>query len=130
MGQRNYQPRHLRDKAAKTFNSRKEIGDMYNYAWESYRKRFLAINHECYACGENATVVDHLKPHQGDEILFKKTDNHIPLCERCHNTVTMKFDKKYKPGYSMTPKIEWLNRKRIPGGKWEFKRVKVLTRYE
>jgi len=103
---------------------------MYNRTWEAYRLRFLAINKECYACGKPAEVVDHLKPHKGDEFLFKKTDNHIPLCTVCHNTVTTLFDRRYRVGDSITKKIEWLSRKRVPGTGWDFKRVKVLDRYE
>lgn len=103
---------------------------MYDGAWEKYRRRFLEVNNECYSCGRPATVVDHLIPHQGDEVLFKKLDNHIPLCEICHNTVTTKFDRNYRPGNPVTEKIKWLSRNRMPGGEWNFKKVKVLARYE
>jgi 5-methylcytosine-specific restriction endonuclease McrA len=102
---------------------------MYDRTWEAYRKKFLAINNECYACGKPAEVVDHLKPHQGDKYLFEKTDNHIPLCIVCHNTVTSLFDRRYRAGGSISKKIEWLNRKRVPGIEWNFKRVKVLPEY-
>lgn len=130
MAQRNFQPKH-RKAAGKTFNGRKDIEDMYRRTddWRNYCARFLKINPECYACGEPATVVDHLKPHKGDEHLFKKTDNHIPLCVSCHNTVTAKFDAKYIPGNPITEKIKWLSRKRVIGGKWEPKKVKVLPSY-
>jgi 5-methylcytosine-specific restriction endonuclease McrA len=128
MAQRNYQPKHKKD-GSKSFNGRKKIDQMYDKNWESYRKKFLEINPECYACGKPANVVDHLKPHQGDERLFKKTDNHIPLCTVCHNTVTSLFDYKYRAGNPITQKIQWLNRKRIPGMEWNPKKVKVLPCY-
>jgi 5-methylcytosine-specific restriction endonuclease McrA len=130
MSQRNYQPNHKRQNSSRTFNGRKHIDDMYDSKWESYRQRFLKFNSECYACGKPAVVVDHLKPHQGDVKLFKKLDNHIPLCVVCHNTVTTLFDRKYRAGNPITPKISWLNRKRIPGGSWNPKKVKVLISYE
>ena len=53
--------------------------------------------------------MDHLVPHNGDDKLFKATGNHIPLCERDHNTVTSLFDRKYKVGDSVEGKVKWLN---------------------
>jgi len=97
--------------------------------WRNYAAKFLAINKECYACGKPATVVDHLKPHKGDEFLFKKTDNHIPLCTSCHNTVTSKFDRYYRQGDSIENKIKWLSRLRGVTDGWFPKKVKVLPSY-
>lgn len=102
---------------------------MYDRDWERYRARFLAINPECYACAKPAVVVDHLKPHQGDQQLFEKLDNHLPLCISCHNTVTTKFDRQYRAGNPITDKIKWLNRNRIPGDGGNPRRVKVLPNY-
>ena len=102
---------------------------MYDRAWEAYRLKFLALNPECYACGKRATEVDHLTPHQGDEKLFKKTDNHIPLCESCHSTVTAKFDMKYRAGNPITDKIRWLNSRRTTTDTWSPKKVKVVPSY-
>lgn len=129
MGQRNFKPKH-RATGGRKFNGRKHIDEMYDHAWEKYRRRFLEINPQCYACGKPATVVDHLKPHQGDEKLFKQTDNHIPLCVTCHNTVTTMFDRNYRAGNPITDKIKWLSRNRIPGTKTAWRRVKVLPYYE
>tara|TARA_R110000868_G_scaffold279658_2_gene539705 strand:- start:204 stop:599 length:396 start_codon:yes stop_codon:yes gene_type:complete len=126
--QRNYQPGHRRDPNRK-FNGRKEIDALYDKQWEAYRLKFLAINRECYACGKAAEVVDHLKPHKGSILLFKQTDNHIPLCIKCHNTVTTKFDRHYREGNPITDKILWLNRNRIPTESWTPKRVKVMPSY-
>jgi 5-methylcytosine-specific restriction endonuclease McrA len=102
---------------------------MYDHAWEKYRARFLSINPECYACAKPANVCDHLIPHQGDEKLFRKLDNHIPLCFACHNTVTGLFDCKYRAGNPVTKKIAWLNRNRVPGDGGNPRRVKVLASY-
>lgn len=126
--QRNFKPSH-RNNNHKQFNGRKKIDDMYDYNWEKYRLKFLAINRECYACGEYATVVDHLVPHKGDKILFEKTNNHIPLCVNCHNFVTSKFDRGYVPGSSIEKKTEWLNRNRVSREDWNPQRVRVLPKY-
>ncbi len=128
MGQSSFIPRH-RKHVAKKFNNRAHIDKMYDSDWEKYRLKFLAINNECYACFKPATVVDHLRPHQGDAALFEKLDNHIPLCIPCHNTVTTKFDRHYRPGNSIAAKIEWLSRNRIVGDGQIPKRVKVLSVY-
>ena len=100
---------------------------MYDKKWGHYRIRFLAVNKQCYACGKSSEVVDHLVPHKGCPVLFKDLHNHIPLCARCHNTVTTKFDRNFKKGDSMTPKIKWFVEERL------FNevdvRVKVLPEY-
>ncbi len=126
MGQRNFQPKH-RTATAKKFNGRKAIDALYDYEWERYRARFLAVNPECYCCGQPADVTDHLRPHQGDVKLFKQTDNHIPLCSKHHNTVTSKFDRRHRAGDSITEKIRWLNDMRLANGCT--RRVKVLPNY-
>jgi 5-methylcytosine-specific restriction endonuclease McrA len=129
VAQRNFKPTHAKATNSRSFNGRKKIEAMYDHNWEKYRKRFLAVNPTCYACGAVAIVVDHLRPHQGDETLFKKLDNHIPLCIVCHNTVTSLFDRRFRAGNSIQKKIDWLSRNRIVGGEWEPKRVKVLDKY-
>ena len=42
----------------------------------------------CLAVGrvEAATVVDHVKPHQGDEELFWDVSNWQALCASCHSS--------------------------------------------
>lgn len=129
MGQSNFKPAHSKN-TGRRFNGRANIDRMYDKDWERYRVRFLKVNHECYACGTTAIVVDHLVPHQGDERLFRKLDNHIPLCIVCHNTVTTKFDRKYVAGTPIEEKVKWLNLRRIPGGEWNPRRVKVLAYYK
>lgn len=129
MGQKTFQPKHRKTSAGRTFNGRRAIENMYDHAWRKYCDKFLEINFECYACAKRATVVDHLRPHKGDDKLFKKLDNHIPLCVSCHNTVTMLFDAKYRPGNPISDKIQWLNRKRVPGDGGNPRRVKVMHSY-
>ncbi len=127
MGQSNYKPSHRRTKVGRSFNGRRAIDMMYDHVWEAYRKRYLEINPRCYACGLKATTVDHLIPHQGDEKLFKKLNNHIPLCEICHNKVTAIFDKKHRAGMPVDNKIIWMQAKRAEKD-LTFK-VKVLPSY-
>ncbi len=129
MGQKNFKPRHQNNSLSRAFNPRQKILNMYDVAWEKYRARFLKINSDCYACGKKATEVDHLIPHQGDEKLFKKLDNHIPLCVSCHSTVTSKFDRYYRPGNPVTEKIKFLSRNRFPTDTWIPTKVKVLASY-
>jgi 5-methylcytosine-specific restriction endonuclease McrA len=40
-----------------------------------------------------ATVVDHIKPHRGDKILFWDQSNWQPLCKKCHDHKTKTEDK-------------------------------------
>lgn len=49
---------------------------------------------DCVKCYEGshitmATVVDHIKPHRGDQKLFWDRGNWQPLCEHHHNVKTM-----------------------------------------
>ena len=78
-------------------------------------------------------MTDHLTPHKGDKDLFVKMGNHIPLCHKCHNTVTSKFDRNSRgTEEEVREKVAWLNHQRgrheiLRGVK--FPSVKVL-RYE
>lgn len=45
-----------------------------------------------------ATVVDHIKPHRGDNKLFWDKSNWQSLCKSCHDKKTGRFDSK--PTYS------------------------------
>lgn len=112
----------------KVFDGRKNIKDMYDEQWAKYRLKFLAVNSRCYACGTTAKIVDHLLPHKGDIKLFKKLDNHIPLCTSCHNRVTALFDKMHSSGTPITAKLMWLAEQRTKND-LTF-RVKVLPKYE
>lgn len=41
----------------------------------------------------NSIVVDHIKPHRGDQKLFWDRRNWQPLCEHHHNVKTMTEDR-------------------------------------
>lgn len=62
-----------------------------NKRWRAYRRMFLAAHPLCTHfdhCHRPATVVDHIKPHDGDIDAFWDETNHQPLCEYCHNQKT------------------------------------------
>jgi 5-methylcytosine-specific restriction endonuclease McrA len=111
---------------AKKYNARKNRDDLYDTDWFKYRARFLRANPKCYSCGLYSKVVDHLIPHKGDKGLFEKLDNHLPLCEKCHNTVTGKFDKEWTPE-KFNLKLHWLSAMRIKNNVTTS--VKILGRY-
>ena len=105
---KSFKPSHLTHKAIKSFNGRANIDALYDENWEKYRLQFLEHNPRCYSCGVEAKVVDHITPHKGNIKLFWKMDNYIPLCHRCHNTVTSLFDRNHLPGHSINRKLNWL----------------------
>lgn len=75
----------------------------YNSRWQNVSKRFLANHPFCAECERNgklipATVVDHVNPHRGDEVLFWSESNWQPLCKKCHDSKTRTMDqhREYK----------------------------------
>jgi 5-methylcytosine-specific restriction enzyme A len=69
----------------------------YNYRWTKYREIFLRSHPLCLECEKkgiirNATVVDHIVPHKGDNELFWDGSNHQSLCKRCHDQKTVQHD--------------------------------------
>ena len=61
----------------------------YNHKWQKARLRFLSHNPICVRCGRAAEVVDHIRPHKGNQQLFWDTSNWQPLCKQCHDRKTM-----------------------------------------
>jgi len=64
----------------------------YGGHWQRARETFLGRHPLCCYCDRRgrvtaATIVDHIKPHQGDQALFWDTNNWQPLCKDCHDTV-------------------------------------------
>lgn len=64
----------------------------YGAAWRRARKWFLAQHPLCVMCQAQgrvsaATVVDHIRPHRGDQVLFWDRDNWQALCATCHNSI-------------------------------------------
>lgn len=69
----------------------------YNKKWQKARARYLKEHPLCAECLRNgravtATVVDHIKPHRGDPILFWDEENWQSLCKPCHDKKTWNED--------------------------------------
>ena len=61
-------------------------------------RQYLATHPLCVKCMAvgrytKATVVDHIKPHRGDSVLFWDRDNWQALCKRCHDRKTWAEDR-------------------------------------
>lgn len=66
----------------------------YDREWERARADYLATNPNCCRCGQPATVVDHIKPHKGDDALFWDRRNWQPLCAHCHNSAKQAAERR------------------------------------
>jgi 5-methylcytosine-specific restriction protein A len=61
----------------------------YTSKWDRASKNYLKANPLCTECYKNgkrkpATLVDHIEPHKGDQVLFWKISNWQGLCVPCH----------------------------------------------
>lgn len=71
--------------------------------WQRTRAAKLAANPlcQCPGCGEGrvrvtpATVVDHIRPHRGDEVLFFAWDNLQSMAKPCHDRKTATEDSGF-----------------------------------
>lgn len=75
----------------------------YNWRWVNYRRQYLRANPLCVYCQRRgkvtqATVVDHIVPHRGDDVLFWDTANHQALCKPCHDSIKQAEEKGGKVG--------------------------------
>lgn len=66
---------------------------IYNRRWQKVRLVYLAAHPLCVACQAEgrvtaATVVDHRRPHRGDQVLFWDEDNWQGLCKDHHDRKT------------------------------------------
>ena len=66
-------------------------------AWQRLREHQLAMQPLCSFClqgddVEVATVVDHIKPHKGDDALFYDANNLQSLCKHCHDSAKQRID--------------------------------------
>lgn len=65
----------------------------YNGKWRKRRKLYLSKHPLCVKCERagkltTATVVDHIVPHRGNEVLMWDEDNWQALCKPCHDNKT------------------------------------------
>lgn len=77
----------------------------YGSRWQTARETYLDSHPLCKRCGdagivEEATVVDHIIPHKGNQALFWDVEgNWQPLCARCHGIKSATQDG----GFGRTP---------------------------
>lgn len=69
----------------------------YGSRWQRESKRYLQSHPLCVACMKQgryteATVVDHIVPHRGDQTLFWDQSNWQALCKPCHDKKTLTED--------------------------------------
>lgn len=69
----------------------------YGSRWQKYRLRYLKEHPLCVRCQAEgrvvaATVVDHVIPHRGDQVLFWSKNNWQALCKTCHDRKTATED--------------------------------------
>jgi 5-methylcytosine-specific restriction protein A len=66
--------------------------------WRRCRERFLNAYPLCVLCArigrdEAATVVDHIKPHDGNYALFWDQNNWQALCAPCHSRLKQQQER-------------------------------------
>lgn len=79
-------------------DKRKTAERGYGSAWQRARAAYLDKYPLCAMCEaegrvEAATVVDHIKPHEGDKALFWDRDNWQALCKRCHDSDKQRMER-------------------------------------
>ena len=85
-----------RDAARKASHDRRRRARDRGYAGRGRKARaaFLALFPKCARCPAPASVVDHIRPHKGDPILFWDKSNWQPLCAKCHNGPKQSQEKR------------------------------------
>lgn len=75
----------------------------YGGRWQTVRRHFLRANPLCVMCAqqgrvEAASVVDHIRPHEGDPSKFWDAENMQALCKRCHDSHKQRQERgTYRP---------------------------------
>lgn len=70
----------------------------YTKEWERAAADYLAVYPSCRRCGAPATVVDHIKPHKGDQTLFWDRTNWQGLCAHHHNSAKQSEERRHSKG--------------------------------
>ena len=70
----------------------------YTYAWTKARNAYIQRHPLCVMCKRDGTitaaqVVDHIKPHKGDQELFWNEANWQSLCKRHHDSDKQRLEK-------------------------------------
>nr|WP_094247944.1 HNH endonuclease signature motif containing protein [Paenibacillus sp. RUD330] len=99
-----YCPAHEKQRRAQKERHRGTAAERgYDARWRAYRALFLQEYPLCKHCLKDeaytpAEVVDHIKPHKGDLVLFWDPKNHQPLCKRHHDIKTATEDGGFGNG--------------------------------
>lgn len=69
--------------------------------WKLARTNFLKANPWCVMCkaahiSRRSYIVDHIKPHRGDENLFWSQSNWQALCKPCHDGAKAAYERSGK----------------------------------
>ncbi len=75
----------------------------YDNRWEKAANQYRWRNPDCIGCAaigikRKATVVDHVVPHKGDQVLFWGMYNWQPVCDWHHRTVKQELERRYFRG--------------------------------
>ena len=73
----------------------------YTWQWHKVSRRYLADHPLCVMCHpfiRVATVVDHIRPHHGDQGLFWDERNWQALCKAHHDAKTAREDGRWGEG--------------------------------
>lgn len=70
----------------------------YGGRWQRAREQYLRLHPLCTMCEQQdritaATVVDHIKPHEGDQTLFWRRSNWQALCKTHHDSDKQRLEK-------------------------------------
>ena len=77
-----------------------EYHNLYNTKqWQRLRYYQLLKHPLCKYCADlgiinKANIVDHIKPHEGNEALMFDADNLQSLCKQCHDKVKATIERK------------------------------------
>lgn len=71
----------------------------YDSRWQKSSRGFLAKHPLCAPCQRKgrvtlATLVDHVRPHRGDKVLFWDRANWEPSCTPCHSSDKQREERR------------------------------------
>jgi 5-methylcytosine-specific restriction enzyme A len=96
-GQR-FCPEHKAEDRQRQAESRPSAAEYgYDRRWHNASGAYLQLNPWCVECSAEgrqvqATVVDHVRPHKGDMVLFWDKSNWRASCKRHHDSKTARED--------------------------------------
>lgn len=86
----------------------------YTSAWQRAREGFLMSHPLCVMCSAEgrttaASVVDHIKPHRGDQVLFWDKANWQPLCKPHHDSDKARLERgtRERAKFDSTGRLIW-----------------------